>query len=139
MENQSNLKWYQKTSGVIVLLILFFPVGLYLMWKNELWSKQTRWIVTGVFALMVIANASNSNSNNLENSSNSNSTENNQSEEISKQAYRVGYADGQLNYGEPNPPSYQYFLASHPEITGADQTVYQMGYNDGLQGNPQQY
>ena len=59
MENQSNLKWYQKTSGVIVLLILFFPVGLYLMWKNDLWTKKTRWIVTSVIALFVIANAKN--------------------------------------------------------------------------------
>ncbi len=57
MENQTELKWYQKPNGVIILLIFFFPVGLYLMWKNELWTKQTRWIVTGVLALVVIANA----------------------------------------------------------------------------------
>jgi hypothetical protein len=59
MENQTELKWYQKPAGVIILLIFFFPVGLYLMWKNELWSKQTRWIVTGLLALVVIANAGN--------------------------------------------------------------------------------
>lgn len=59
MENQTELKWYQKPAGVIILLIFFFPVGLYLMWKNELWTKQTRWIVTGVLALIVIANAGN--------------------------------------------------------------------------------
>ena len=59
MENQTELKWYQKPVGVIILLIFFFPVGLYLMWKNELWTKQTRWIVTGVLALIVIANAGN--------------------------------------------------------------------------------
>jgi hypothetical protein len=65
MENQTELKWYQKPVGVIILLIFFFPVGLYLMWKNELWTKQTRWIVTGVLALGVIANAGNDkNSNN---------------------------------------------------------------------------
>lgn len=55
MENQTELKWYQKPTGVIILLIFLFPVGLYLMWKNELWTKKTRWIVTGVLALIVIA------------------------------------------------------------------------------------
>ena len=49
----NNLKWHQKPSGVIVLLILFFPVGLLLMWKNELWTKQTRWIITGILAVGV--------------------------------------------------------------------------------------
>jgi hypothetical protein len=70
MENQTELKWYQKPIFVIILLIVFFPLGLYLMWKNELWTKQTRWIVTGVLALVVIANAGknkNGGSNNSDN------------------------------------------------------------------------
>lgn len=62
MENQIELKWYQKSTAVIILLIFFFPVGLYLMWKNELWTKKTRWIATGVVAVMVIANTGNNNS-----------------------------------------------------------------------------
>lgn len=61
MENQTELKWYQKPAGVIILLIFFFPVGLYLMWKNELWTKQTRWIVTGIIAVLILANASKNN------------------------------------------------------------------------------
>jgi hypothetical protein len=56
MENQTELKWFQKQTGIIILLILFFPVGLYLMWKNQLWTKKTRWIVSGVLAVLVIAN-----------------------------------------------------------------------------------
>jgi hypothetical protein len=56
MENQTELKWHQKPTGVIIFLIIFFPVGLYLMWKYELWTKQTRWIVTGLVAVLVIAN-----------------------------------------------------------------------------------
>jgi len=55
MESQNELKWYQKPEGVIALLILFFPAGLYLMWKDEHWTKQTRWIVTGVLAIIVLA------------------------------------------------------------------------------------
>jgi len=57
MENQSEKKWYQKPVTVVLFLIFFFPVGLYLMWKHELWSKTARWIISAVFALAVIANA----------------------------------------------------------------------------------
>ena len=57
MENQTEIKWYQKPNGVIILLIFFFPVGLYQMWKNKLWTKQTRLIVTAIFAVLIVANA----------------------------------------------------------------------------------
>ncbi|RVU25566.1 hypothetical protein EOJ36_03880 [Sandaracinomonas limnophila] len=57
MENSSEQKWYQKPNGTIILLVLFFPIGLYQMWKNELWTKQTRWIITAVLAVVVLANA----------------------------------------------------------------------------------
>lgn len=57
MENQSEKKWYQKPITVVLFLIFFFPVGLYLMWKHELWSKTARWIISAVFALAIIANA----------------------------------------------------------------------------------
>ena len=46
-------KWHQKPLGIIVLLFLFFPVGLYLMWKHSNWSKQAKWTITGVFAVAV--------------------------------------------------------------------------------------
>ncbi|GKX66193.1 hypothetical protein [Inconstantimicrobium mannanitabidum] len=35
-------KWYEKDSGVITLLILFFPIGLYLMWKKTNWNKKIK-------------------------------------------------------------------------------------------------
>jgi hypothetical protein len=63
MGNQKELKWHQKTTPVILLLFFFFPVGLYLMWKNEMWSKTTRWIVTSIFAFAIIANAGGNKSN----------------------------------------------------------------------------
>lgn len=62
METQKELKWYQKPEGVIALLILFFPAGLYLMWKNEHWTKRTRWIVTIVLAIAVLSYNSDNNS-----------------------------------------------------------------------------
>jgi len=46
MENQ-NLQWFQKKGGVIVLLIFFFPAGLYLMWKySNYWPKKTKILIT---------------------------------------------------------------------------------------------
>jgi len=57
MKNGIEKKWYQKPTAVVVLLIFFFPVGIYLMWKHEVWSKTARWIISGVFAIAVIANA----------------------------------------------------------------------------------
>lgn len=53
---ETKKKWYQKTGWIIALLILFFPVGLFLMWKYANWNKVVKWVVTGFFALMVIAN-----------------------------------------------------------------------------------
>ena len=138
MENQTELKWYQKPTAVILLLIFFFPVGLYLMWNNEMWSKTTRWIVTGVFAFAIIANASGNKSSNSNSNNNSSST-NNASIEASKKAYRAGYQDGQLNYGDPSAPSYEYFLGNHQDITGADVYVYKSGYEDAVLGKSAEY
>ena len=68
MENQSEKKWYQKPVTVVLFLIFFFPVGLYLMWKHELWSKTARWIISAVFALAVVANAGKNESTTVSNS-----------------------------------------------------------------------
>ena len=54
MENQITQKWFQKPITVILFLIFFFPVGLYLMWKNELWSKTVRVVVSVFFGLLVL-------------------------------------------------------------------------------------
>ncbi len=51
-------KWYQTTGGIILFLLLFFPVGLYLMWKHATWNKTAKWIVTAVFAFFVYMVAS---------------------------------------------------------------------------------
>lgn len=39
------------------MLILFFPVGLYLMWKYAAWPKAAKWIVTSVLIFFVGINA----------------------------------------------------------------------------------
>jgi hypothetical protein len=50
-------KWYHKTWGIIALLILFFPAGLYLMWRHTNWNKRVKWGITGFFALMFLIGA----------------------------------------------------------------------------------
>lgn len=51
---QKDLKWYQKKNGIIIVIILFFPVGLYLMWKHSDWSKKTKLIITTIFFIALI-------------------------------------------------------------------------------------
>jgi len=47
-------KWYDKTAVVVVLMIVFFPVGLYALWKNSRYTMKTKGIVTGIVALLLI-------------------------------------------------------------------------------------
>jgi len=47
-------KWYQKTPIIILALILFFPAGLFLMWKYSGWNKAVKIIITVVLALLTI-------------------------------------------------------------------------------------
>tara|TARA_Y100000766_G_scaffold217859_1_gene189742 strand:+ start:2238 stop:2567 length:330 start_codon:yes stop_codon:yes gene_type:complete len=54
MENQLELQWHEKPNNIIILLILFFPLGLYYMWKNKIWSKKTRWIITVTISILFI-------------------------------------------------------------------------------------
>lgn len=46
--------WYERPSNVICFLILFFPVGLFLMWKNMKWSIPVKIIIT-VLVLFVVS------------------------------------------------------------------------------------
>lgn len=48
--NNKGENWF-----IIVLLILFFPVGLYLMWRYSEWKKTPKWIVTAIVLLVVFS------------------------------------------------------------------------------------
>lgn len=41
-------KWYQKTIWILLLLILFFPVGLYLMIKYARWNKIVKTVLGAI-------------------------------------------------------------------------------------------
>ena len=51
MEETKKIKWYDNRGLVIVLLILFFPVGIYALWKNYRFTVITKSIVTAIFIL----------------------------------------------------------------------------------------
>src|SRR6185437_416431 len=71
MENSSQKKWYDNTGLVVVLCILFFPVGLYALWKSSVISKGWKIAGTVIIAFVTIAAI---NSNNKSSSSNSSET-----------------------------------------------------------------
>ena len=48
------MKIYEKNWFIILMLVVFFPVGLFLMWKNAKWNKTVKIIISVLFAVMVI-------------------------------------------------------------------------------------
>lgn len=50
-------KWYQQTWAIIASLWLFFPAGLYLMWRYASWRNGWKWGVTGIAAALVALTA----------------------------------------------------------------------------------
>ena len=101
MENQQ--KWHQKPVTAVLFLIFFFPVGLYLMWKNNLWSKMTRVIVSVFFGLLVVGNLVNDKKSST---SNYGSTINNNSTSSSE------------SYKDCNRSSHELFVRRHFENSG---------------------
>lgn len=51
-----NQKWYEKNLAIILLLILFFPVGLFLMWKYSRWNVVAKIVISIFFGIALIAN-----------------------------------------------------------------------------------
>lgn len=47
--NRNSEKWYQKTVWIILLLILCFPVGIFLMWKYTNWKKAVKIVISALF------------------------------------------------------------------------------------------
>jgi hypothetical protein len=56
MKNNSK-KWYRTDIGIVVLLVFFFPVGLYLMWRYTSWHKKVKWGITGFYGLLFVLTA----------------------------------------------------------------------------------
>ena len=56
------LKWYQKSWAIWLLIFVFWPVGLYLLWKYGNYSKTTKLVVTGFIAISYLILFKNNNS-----------------------------------------------------------------------------
>ena len=60
------MKIYEKNWFIILMLVLFFPVGLFLMWKNAKWNKTVKIIISVLFAAAVIFSNGSEESKNVE-------------------------------------------------------------------------
>lgn len=45
-------KWYETNVAIILALMVFFPIGLYLLWKSD-WDKRLKWGISIVLGLLV--------------------------------------------------------------------------------------
>src|SRR6266498_5235064 len=54
MSTENKKKWYKKTWGVILLLVIFYPAGLFFMWKNTKWKPKIKWGITAFYALFFL-------------------------------------------------------------------------------------
>ena len=54
IEKNRRKKWYQKTGGIIFWLIVFFPVGLYMMWKYADWKKIVKIVISTICMCSII-------------------------------------------------------------------------------------
>ena len=100
MENTSTQqKWYDKTWLVILLCVIFFPVGLYALWKNQPISKGWKIGVTIIIALIVISQLGKNNDENVSSSNSVSSSSAEQTERKSSEPIRVGIGEVlQTNY-----------------------------------------
>lgn len=51
------MKWYEKTWVIILLVILFFPVGLFLVWKKKEWGGKRKVIITAIVGVCIAIGA----------------------------------------------------------------------------------
>jgi hypothetical protein len=127
-KKEANYKW----AVFIIILFVFFQ------FINNYSSNSTEFKSTDVHNKSIENQLYNNSANSSENKK-STSNKNAASEEASRRAYRSGYEDGFLNFGDPSAPAYQYFFENHPEISGIDEFVYKMGYQDAILGKPSEY
>jgi hypothetical protein len=51
---KTNVPWYRNPKYIIPLVLICFPAGVFLVWKQPQWSKRTKWIWTGAGALVLM-------------------------------------------------------------------------------------
>lgn len=53
-----DLKWYQKSWGIALLIVVFFPIGLFLMWRHATWHVAVKCCLTLLFAAILFGDKS---------------------------------------------------------------------------------
>jgi hypothetical protein len=53
MSQENQLKWHEHSPTVALLLFFVWPVGLFLMWKNKIWTIAVRCVITFILLAMV--------------------------------------------------------------------------------------
>lgn len=46
--------WYKKDEYILLLLVVCFPVGLYLMWRYARWNQRAKMLFTAIIAFLVV-------------------------------------------------------------------------------------
>lgn len=74
-----NKQFYETNLFVVLALILFFPLGLYLMFKRKSFNKPVRIAIASVFAIITVASV-------LNQPATQNTTENNKAQETATES-----------------------------------------------------
>lgn len=57
-------KFYEQTWFIVLILILFFPIGLVLVWTNKHWTQKGKIIATVIVAVFLVLGTAGKNSSN---------------------------------------------------------------------------
>lgn len=79
-----NKQFYETNLFVVLALILFFPLGLYLMFKRKCFNKPVRIVITSIFVIISVASVLNQQANQQSIESNI-AAENNTQEKIEEE------------------------------------------------------
>lgn len=83
--HEKSEKWYNKKSFTTIMLLLFFPVGLYFMWKNKHFKKWVRVIISLFFGLVIIGTSLSD----LDNDNTKNNSERKAKEKLSVETQKI--------------------------------------------------
>lgn len=87
------MKFYQKPWFTVLALILFFPVGLFLMWKNRHFNKVARVVISALLGIIVLYNIFNGDSSTTHSTSTSTQTSTEVKRTLTKAEFEQMYSD----------------------------------------------
>ena len=53
-EHPKSMVWYHRTWSIILAIIIFWPLGIFLMWKYKKWPKKFKVALTVAYAILTI-------------------------------------------------------------------------------------